>query len=305
MKRFFNNLLVRFNASKKGGDATVVNGLTDTGLVRDHNEDAYIVLHNETNLGNVDAVLAVADGMGGHAAGEIASSITITDIKSKFNTGEHQTLDAREFLEFLRRTLETANKNVFEAGQDNNRRGMGTTCTLAALRAGKLYYAHVGDSRAYLIRQGKIRQITTDHSWVQESVDAGILTAQEARTHPNRNVITRAVGLDSNVKVDLGSHELKNDDLIVLCSDGLNSMISDAAIENMAHSCSNNDLCQALVNAAKEAGGDDNITVITARVGLSKIQYGEYVDLSERDTVDIESSDSILNKFRGLFRNPN
>ena len=91
MKRFFKKLLVRFPASEKGGDATVVNGLTDTGLVRDHNEDAYIVLHNETNLGNVDAVMAVADGMGGHAAGEIASSITIADIKSKFNTGEHQT----------------------------------------------------------------------------------------------------------------------------------------------------------------------------------------------------------------------
>ena len=304
MKRFFKKLLVRFPASEKGGDATVVNGLTDTGLVRDHNEDAYIVLHNETNLGNVDAVMAVADGMGGHAAGEIASSITITDIKSKFNTGEHQTLDAREFLEFLRRTLETANKNVLEAGQDNNKRGMGTTCTLAALRAGKLYYAHVGDSRAYLIRQGRMRQITTDHSWVQESVDAGILTAQEARTHPNRNVITRAVGLDSEVKVDLGSHELKNGDLIVLCSDGLNSMISDAAIENIIHSCSDNDLCQALVNSAKEAGGEDNITVITARVSLSKSKYEEYVDLSDRDTVDIESDDSILNKFRGLFRNP-
>ena len=305
MKRFFQKLLVRFPASQKGGVTTVINGLTDTGLVRDHNEDAYIVLQNETDLGNVDAVMAVADGMGGHAAGEIASSITITDIKSKFNTGEHQTLDAREFLEFLRRTLETANKNVLEAGQDNNKRGMGTTCTLAALRAGKLYYAHVGDSRAYLIRQGRMRQITTDHSWVQESVDAGILTAQEARTHPNRNVITRAVGLDPDVKVDLGRHELKNGDLIVLCSDGLNSMISDAAIENMTHLCSDNDLCRALVNAAKEAGGDDNITVITARVGRSKSLNEEYVDLSDRDTVDIESSDSILNKFRRLFRNTN
>ena len=305
MKRFFKKILVRFPASEKGGDATVVNGLTDTGLVRDHNEDAYIVLHNEANLGNVDTVMAVADGMGGHAAGEIASSITIADIKSRFNMGEHQTLDAREFLGFLGRILETANTNVLAAGQDNNNRGMGTTCTLVALRGLKLYYAHVGDSRAYLIRQGRMRQITTDHSWVQESVDAGILTAKEARTHPNRNVITRAVGLDPDVKVDLGSHELKNGDLIVLCSDGLNSMISDAAIENMTHLCSDNDLCQALVNAAKEAGGDDNITVITARVGRSKSLNEEYVDLSDRDTVDIESDDSILNKFRRLFRNTN
>ena len=227
----------------------------------------------------------------------------LADIKSRFNMGEHQTLDAREFLGFLGRILETANTNVLAAGQDNNNRGMGTTCTLVALRGRKLYYAHVGDSRAYLIRQGRMRQITTDHSWVQESVDAGILTAQEARTHPNRNVITRAVGLDPDVKVDLGSHELKSGDLIVLCSDGLNSMISDAAIENMTHLCSDNDLCQALVNAAKEAGGDDNITVITARVGRSESLNEEYVDLSARDTVDIESDDSIFNKFRGLFRN--
>ena len=305
MKQLLKKFMIRFPASEQGDDAIVVNGLTDTGLVRDHNEDAYIVLHNETNLGNVDTVMAVADGMGGHAAGEIASSITIADIKSRFNMGEHQTLDAREFLGFLGRTLETANKNVLAASQDNNNRGMGTTCTLVALRGRKLYYAHVGDSRAYLIRQGRMRQITTDHSWVQESVDAGILAAQEARTHPNRNVITRAVGLDPDVKVDLGSHELKNGDLIVLCSDGLNSMISDAAIENMTHLCSDNDLCQALVNAAKEAGGDDNITVITARVGRSKSLNEEYVDLSDRDTVDIESSDSILNKFRRLFRNTN
>ena len=305
MKQLLKKFMIRFPVSEKGGDAIVVNGLTDTGLVRDHNEDAYIVLHNEANLGNVDTVMAVADGMGGHAAGEIASSITIADIKSRFNMGEHQTLDAREFLGFLGRILETANTNVLAAGQDNNNRGMGTTCTLVALRGRKLYYAHVGDSRAYLIRQGRMRQITTDHSWVQESVDAGILTAQEARTHPNRNVITRAVGLDPDVKVDLGSHELKTGDLIVLCSDGLNSMISDAAIENMTHLCSDNDLCQALVNAAKEAGGDDNITVITARVGRSKSLNEEYVDLSDRDTVDIESDDSILNKFRGLFRNTN
>ena len=279
--------------------------LTHVGMKRSANEDSHCALVGLNAPPGSDALLAVADGMGGHAAGEIASSITIADIKSKFNAGEHQTLDAREFLKFLRRTLETANKNVLEAGQDNNKRGMGTTCTLAALRAGKLYYAHVGDSRAYLIRQGRMRQITTDHSWVQESVDAGILTAQEARTHPNRNVITRAVGLDSEVKVDLGSHELKNGDLIVLCSDGLNSMISDAAIENIIHSCSDNDLCQALVNSAKEAGGEDNITVITARVGRSKSLNEEYVDLSDRDTVDIESSDSILNKFRRLFRNTN
>ena len=305
MKQLLKKFMIRFPASEQGDNAIVVNGLTDTGLVRGHNEDAYIVLHNEANLGNVDTVMAVADGMGGHAAGEIASSITIADIKSRFNMGEHQTLDAREFLGFLGRILETANTNVLAAGQDNNNRGMGTTCTLVALRGRKLYYAHVGDSRAYLIRQGRMRQITTDHSWVQESVDAGILTAQEARTHPNRNVITRAVGLDPDVKVDLGSHELKNGDLIVLCSDGLNSMISDAAIENMTHLCSDNDLCQALVNAAKEAGGDDNITVITARVGRSKSLNEEYVDLSDRDTVDMESSDSILNKFRGLFRNTN
>ena len=248
---------------------------------------------------------AVADGMGGHAAGDIASSITVADIRSRFNTGEHQTLDDREFLEFLGRTLETANKNVLEAGRDNNKRGMGTTCTLVALRAGKLYYAHVGDSRAYLIRKDRMRQITIDHSWVQESVDAGILTSEEARKHPNRNVITRAIGLDPEVKVDLGDHELKSGDLVILCSDGLNSMISDAEIENLASLSSDNDLCQTLVNAAKQAGGDDNITVLTARVGRPKSLNEDYISLNNRDTVDMETSDSILNKFRGLFRNTN
>jgi protein phosphatase len=303
MNTFLKNILIRSPNSEKRGDNIVVSGMTDVGLVRDHNEDSYIVLHDDSRLGSGDTVMAVADGMGGHAAGEIASSITISDIKSRFYTEEHHNLDTREFLGFLGRTLETANRSVFEAGQNNSRRGMGTTCILVVLRGSRLHYAHVGDSRAYLVRRGRIRQITIDHSWVQESVDAGIFTAEEARTHPNRNVITRAIGLDPEVKVDLGSQELKNGDLVILCSDGLNSMVSDTVIQNMALSCRDDDVCQALVTAAKEAGGDDNITVITAKFDRAKSLNEEDVDISYRDTVDMRPTTSIINKFRGLFRN--
>ncbi len=183
MKRFFKKLLVRFPASEKGGDATVVNGLTDTGLVRDHNEDAYIVLHNEANLGNVDTVMAVADGMGGHAAGDVASSLVVGELVHL--DGESHGAD--DALDILEHALEEANNrlaDVMEVYPDSD--GMGTTC-IAMMRVGtKLAVANIGDSRAYLLRKGRLTRITKDHSFVQKLLDEGRIDVALCRSNFGR-----------------------------------------------------------------------------------------------------------------------
>jgi len=144
---------------------------------------------------------------------------------------------------------------------------MGTTCTLAVIKDKRLYYAHVGDSRAYLFRDDELRQITTDHSWVEEMVRAGIISREAARTHPNRNMVTRAIGLDADVVVDTGSCALHDGDLIILCSDGLNSMLADEDIQSVVETSSHETVCVDLIEAANQAGGHDNISVTVAYFG--------------------------------------
>ena len=245
----------------------IVNGETDTGRVRDHNEDSILTLGAEQSHLNVDALLAVADGMGGHAAGEVASGLTTSIINERFRSGEFSA-DPRDGLEYALRTLlQDVNRLVHIASQDSDKRGMGTTCTLAVIKDKRLYYAHVGDSRAYLFRNDELNQITDDHSWVEEMVRVGAISREAARAHPNRNMITRAIGLGADVVVDTGSCALHEGDLIILCSDGLNSMISDEDIQSVAATSSHGAVCAALIEAANQAGGQDNISVAVAYLG--------------------------------------
>ena len=250
-----------------------VAGQTHVGRVRAENEDSYQVLWGERSPQGIDALLVVADGMGGHAAGEVASRMAVDGVVGLM-TGSDSTTCTRgqDYLDVLGRVLQEVNTTVYQAGQDSDKRGMGTTCTVAVVRGGQLYVSHVGDSRAYLMRAGVLHQITKDHSWVEEQVAQGTLSKEEARSHPNRNIITRAVGLEPQVKVDGYRVSLVSDDVLLLCSDGLTTMIEDSQVESILAAKEPQKTCGYLISAANNEGGHDNITVAIARVtgGLSE-----------------------------------
>ena len=245
-----------------------IKSATHIGKVRDHNEDSHIALGGDQSPPSIDALLVVADGMGGHAAGEVASQMTVDGIVDILNNQADRflALEGNEFGVFLSTLLGEVNQVVWQAGQESDKRGMGTTCTLAAIRSGQLFLAQVGDSRAYLLRKGELHQVTTDHSWVEEAVSQGILTREQARVHPNRNVITRAIGLSGNVEVDISAMDLQKDDLLMLCSDGLNSMITDEQIHEILKANKLSNVCDALIKGANKEGGHDNTTVIASLI---------------------------------------
>jgi protein phosphatase len=222
-------------------------GATDVGRVRDHNEDGYLV---DDSLG----LVAVADGMGGHNAGEVASAAALDALRIAFGAGS--TIDA---------AVAAANDIVFEQSvADQSLRGMGTTLTAGALGIdGTLLLGHVGDSRAYLLRDGTFDRITTDHSLVEELIQAGELTEEQAEQDPRRSMITRALGLEPGVVVDLESVHLRDGDRVLFCSDGLTTMLSEDQIGELLRSEPDPDVAaRRLVDDANQAGGADNITVL-------------------------------------------
>lgn len=231
---------------------------TDIGYVRDYNEDSLII---------IPPLFAVADGMGGHEAGEIASEITVNTLAEL--APSH--LDA----EGLTAAVEAANYNVMKAPRQGiGRDGMGTTLTAAMLEGERLLIAQVGDSRAYLLHKGHLQQITRDHSLMADLIEAGQITPEEARVHPNRSVITRAIGSDIHMRPDIYELNVDAGDRILLCSDGLSSMISNNAIESIMRRQSDAQHCaDELVTAALENGGADNVTVVVADVpGFSEVR---------------------------------
>ncbi len=234
-------------------------GITDVGVVRSSNQDNFVVLlGEEAPLG--DAVLAVADGMGGHSAGEVASQISLdafVDALSKTSSPSEQS---------LREAVEVANKRVYSTSFLGNLRGMGTTLVAVLMVGGVLYICNVGDSRAYLLRDGVLRQLTRDHSWVADMVAKGFLTSEQASVHPRRNVLTRALGVDEFVQVDATRIVLRQGDRILFCSDGLHGLVHDSAITSILVRRSLRRAASELVRSAKCAGGDDNITVIVAQM---------------------------------------
>lgn len=220
---------------------------SDVGCVRPHNEDSYLVQ---------SPLFCVCDGMGGHAAGEVASSIAVETIAKT----APQSADAAR----LAAAVEAANAAVIEAALNGlGKPGMGCTATCAYIENDTLAIAHVGDSRAYLLHEGTLIRVTRDHSYVEELVDAGEITADEARVHPNRSVITRALGSDPAMYADHFTLHIEEGDRLILCSDGLSSMIPDSDIENIATQSSTAQICvDNLVDAALAAGGHDNVTVV-------------------------------------------
>ena len=234
--------------------------LSDRGRVRMNNEDSHgqFVPETAAELEERGAVFVVADGMGGHRGGEIASRIAVRTILAFY------TADASgDRSEALARAFHEANQTIIqEAVSDSTLFGMGTTCTALALQAGRAYVGHVGDSRCYLLRKGKLRQITSDHSIVGEMVRSGIITDEDARTHPKRNVITRSLGAQPDVSAETPeSIEVERGDTFLLCSDGLTAYLSDIDLSVVLATLTPEEACKKLVKMANEQGGRDNITV--------------------------------------------
>ena len=227
---------------------------TDTGRKRRRNEDDYVV---------EPPLFAIADGMGGAQAGELASSLAAGAIREDEGTegsGERRVTEL----------IQEANRRVYQrSSQDAAASGMGTTMTVALVSNGNVVFGHVGDSRAYLIRNGKLDQLTEDHSLVAELVRSGKLSPEEAETHPQRSVITRALGTDPDVDVDTFSIETVPGDLFMLCSDGLTSMVEDDVILQTVEKNRDNlqAAAKALIRAANKGGGEDNITVVFFEIG--------------------------------------
>ena len=223
---------------------------SDIGKVRSHNEDNFLIGPRNTFI--------VADGMGGHAAGEIASGILV-DVMKRELPRTAVIMDQLGF-EYV---VKEANRAILKDTDEHPERvGMGTTVTLLHLGYGKAVWAQVGDSRLYRLRQGTLKQLTKDHSLVAEMVESGTITQEEAKHHPQRNMLLRAVGVDPYLKVDTGEDAAWKDDVYLPCSDGLSNMVEDEVIAKVLGDNTLEDKAKELIRLANENGGRDNITVI-------------------------------------------
>ena len=229
-----------------------VYALSDIGSVRTLNEDSYYVPQSGEKF------CCVADGMGGHQAGEVASALAVQVFAEKMRDVLPPPHDR------LHRAVTAANAAIYEKARSQaEMSGMGTTITALLLENGEAHIAHVGDSRCYLLRGKSLMKVTTDHTLVEEMMLKGVLTVQEARNHPQRNLITRALGTDEQVEVDLLRIRLQKGDVFLLCSDGLTGPVSDREIAEILNSrMKRENKLQALVEKALDAGGHDNITVL-------------------------------------------
>jgi len=248
----------------------IITGITDEGLVRDHNEDS--IGHND-ELG----LLVLADGMGGHKGGEVASAIAVDSILQDLNkalplitTGkiDESTGYSVESM-LIEKAIKDANSKIFSASKENSKyEGMGTTVVVLLLYDNRITIAHVGDSRLYRMRDRILEQMTRDHTLLQELVDRGFYTKKEANESLNKNLVTRAVGVNATVDVDLLEDIALADDTYMLCSDGLTDMIDDDLIEDihLNYRKSPNKITKELIKQAKDHGGKDNVSVMLARV---------------------------------------
>lgn len=229
--------------------------ITDTGVAREMNQDYFFA--TDTNLGNLPNLFIVADGMGGHKAGDYASRHTIERTVASISRNSSD-----EPVTIIQEAISKANELlVAESNEDETKSGMGTTLVIATLIGNKLIVANVGDSRLYVIGN-TVRQITRDHSLVDEMVRLGEIDPSEARLHPDKNIITRAIGAQKNVKADFFEVELAKDDYVLMCTDGLTNMVKDEEILDIVRiNKEPEDIAEKLVKLANDNGGRDNITV--------------------------------------------
>lgn len=256
-------------------------GRTDVGVTRDHNEDAFAYLdlangqtQEQVQDGVIDVglrgvVMVVADGMGGAAAGEIASEMAVEAVLDTFRAQWMQSVgrDTDTFVETIRDAADTANHRIFAyAGAHPEHAGMGTTATIAGMLGNSLYLAQVGDSRAYIVRDGVALQITKDQSLMQQLIEAGEMTTDQAEVSERRNIILQALGPDSTVRPDFTQQPIARGDTLVMCSDGLTTHLRATDIARIVSTSDDpDDACERLVAAANAEGGHDNITVVVAQ----------------------------------------
>ena len=237
-------------------------GITDVGKERSKNEDIILIPKNSDDV----QLFVLADGMGGATAGEVASELAVNTCREYFtNNIERAQNDPYEIREIMRESILAANEKVLEMSiNDEKYYGMGTTLIALYVCKNKIYIGHIGDSRVYRIRKNIIRQLTKDHSFVQELVNSGTITKQEAKNHPRKNVLTKVIGYEENIQPDIITKGFLKDDVILMCSDGLTNMVEEKDIyeiivKNASDVCN---MTKTLVNEANQAGGLDNISVI-------------------------------------------
>lgn len=235
---------------------------TDVGIVRSNNQDSlYTHMFSKTC-----GLFIVADGMGGHRGGKTASSIAIETVSEIIKNGFDKKLSSEDIRLLMTHAVKEANKIIFEKScADEELSGMGTTIVVMLVINKTLYTVSVGDSRVYVCTKERLFRITTDHSLVANLVSKGIITEEEAKVHPHRNVITRAVGTDTDIEVDYFETPINKNDILVACSDGLHNLVSDDEITK-ATLTYDDELSSKLISMANERGGNDNVTVITVKI---------------------------------------
>ena len=241
--------------------------ITDQGLVRKNNEDSLAVQPCGDHL-----LFAVADGMGGHAMGEVASKTALNYILSTLPQEIIRTENQRDLVDLLHQTVVKANIKVFlESLKDPGYYGMGTTLTLGVLRDWRLYLSHIGDSRAYLLHGSRMDRLTLDHTLVQQMVEEGMLSETDAQVHPKRHVLTRSLGVNEYVIPDTTSFDISEGDILLLCTDGLHGYVSEKEIKEILRKHKDLELCgQQLIQAANRSGGHDNVSVVLVHCDRKK-----------------------------------
>ena len=251
------------NESHESGDLKVV-VMSDRGNIRTNNEDMglFFKIADENVIREKGYMLIVADGMGGHNAGEVASRMATETISREYFKQQNNSVEKN-----LVKVFALANKNILEkATAQSALSGMGTTCTALVVIEDIIYYAHVGDSRAYIQKGDSIIQITEDHTYVQELVNSGDITAEEAAVHPKRNILTNAMGTKPDLRIDTGKckFSFENNDLLLLCSDGLYDYLKDKELKDIIANNTLKNAAEYMIQQAKQRGGHDNITVVLA-----------------------------------------
>lgn len=248
-----------------GGKKVIIGAFTDKGKTREVNEDNYFVSEFDNVSGNGYCI--IADGMGGHNAGEVASKIAIEVIKENIQRNYRKEAGDAEIFELLKKSMQMANEVIYkESLKNDTQSGMGTTAILCLVHHSQLYIAHVGDSRVYMVQNGTISQITTDHSIVEELINSGSITREEADNHPQKNVITRALGGEEHTEIDIYVQPLQDSDIILICTDGLTNMLSDSEILREIETYQDlQKVVEKLVRMANDKGGYDNITVVALK----------------------------------------
>ena len=235
---------------------------TDVGKRRNTNQDFAATYVNKANV----TLALLADGMGGHRAGDVASRQAVSEIGTAWEQTE--LTDSEKTAQWLIQKIQAESQVIFQKGQEQELSGMGTTIIAVALLGDQFTIANVGDSRAYLLRNQVLTQITEDHSLVNELVKSGQITAEMALNHPRKNVLTRSIGMPSEVEVDVAIHFIADGDYLLLCSDGLTNMVSDEEITaTIQETPELEEAVQSLIDQANERGGVDNITVLLIKVG--------------------------------------